>query len=622
MKIKVVYIICFLCYASFAQTDSLETKLKTIPNDTTKVKLLNDLARSNFNKNIKKSLAYLSDAITLSQEINDNIGLSDSYKNLGTAHYYLSQLDSTKFYWNKSLKLIPADSTAKKADAFNNMGIVYLRIGQTDSSLYAHNQSLILRKTLPDSTNVARSYHNIAALYRSKGDYNIAIEYYFKALPIYKAHDLDKETSDLLNSVGLLYQNIENYDEALKFLLDSYELRKAIGNPRLIASSINNIGTLYYQIEAYDKAEEYYLKYLDYAEKLKDSRGMAGCYLNLSNIYKYREENSKSIDYLVKANTLFEKIKDLRSSAFASINLGSLYLKLNQYSNAKTYYLEARNKAIQIESKSIEVKALNGLSDAYAGTNDFREALAYYRVRDSLKEVLFNTDLNEKVAHYQELYEAEKKAKEIQILEADTLKKEKEVALYKAYRNWAVVFSILLLITIFLIINRNKIKKQYLKNETEKFKLQADLNKKELELKEAELSSIAMKSLQKNEILTAIEDEVNALKADKHQTKTSVFNALEHLVKKGLVMDNQWEVFQKHFKNVHPGFFDYLNKNFPELTSNDLKACAYVRMNLSSKEVASLTNVNPKSVIMHRYRLKKKLQLNKEDDLKNFLYDI
>lgn len=622
MKIKVAYIVFFIIHLSFAQTDSLETKLKTTPNDTAKVKLLNNLARGNFNKNIKKSFEYLSEAISLSHEINDNIGLSDSYKNLGTAHYYLSQFDSTKFYWNKSLKLIPADLTAKKADAYNNMGIIYLRIGHLDSSLYAHNQSLTLRKTLPDSTNVARSYNNIAALYRSKGDYNTALEYYFKALPIYKAHGLNKETSDLLNGVGLLYQNIESYNKALKFLLDSYELRKTIGNPRLIASSTNNIGTLYYKIEAYDKAEEYYLKYLDYAEKLKDSRGMAGCYLNLSNIYKHREETSKSIEYLEKANTLFKKIKDLRSSTLASINLGSLYLKLNQYSDAKTHYLEARDKAVQIESKPMEVNALNGLSDAYAGTNDFQQALIYYRVRDSLKEVLFNTDLNEKVAHYQELYEAEKKAKEIQILEANTLKKEKEIALYKAYRNWAIVFSILLLITILLIINRNKIKKQSLKNETEKFKLQVELNKKELKLKEAELSSIAMKSLQKNKILNAIEDEVNALKADKQQTKDSVFNALENLVKKGLVMDNQWEVFQKHFKNVHPGFFDFLNKKFPELTSNDLKACAYIRMNLSSKEVASLTNVNPKSVIMHRYRLKKKLQLNKEDDLKNFLYDI
>ncbi|MCB0471413.1 MAG: hypothetical protein KDC51_13280, partial [Flavobacteriaceae bacterium] len=74
--------------------------------------------------------------------------------------------------------------------------------------------------------------------------------------------------------------------------------------------------------------------------------------------------------------------------------------------------------------------------------------------------------------------------------------------------------------------------------------------------------------------------------------------------------------------NVHPGFFDFLNKNFPELTNNDLKACAYIRMNLSSKEVASLTNVSPKSVTMHRYRLKKKLNLDTEDSLKNFLFNI
>lgn len=131
-----------------------------------------------------------------------------------------------------------------------------------------------------------------------------------------------------------------------------------------------------------------------------------------------------------------------------------------------------------------------------------------------------------------------------------------------------------------------------------------------------------MNSLQKNKILSAIEKEVSTLKSDKNQTKETVLKALDSLVKNGLTMDNQWEVFQKHFNNVHPSFFDFLNKTYPELTNNDLKACAYIRMNLSSKEVATLTNVSPKSVTMHRYRLKKKLHLNKDDSLKNFLFDI
>ena len=622
MRIKIQVLFLVLIQYSFSQTDSLLVKLNTLPNDTSKVNQLNQVGRDFFNKDITRSFSYLNEAIELSKTLEYKVGLSDSYKNMGTAYYYQRQYDSTKLYWKKALKILPNQETGKKADAYNNMGIIFFRLGETDSSLNAHSQSLKLRKMLPDSSSVARSYNNIGALYRAKGNYSTAIEYYFKALPIYKAYDLKKETSDLLNGIGLLYQDIGNFEEALKFLLDSYELRKEIGNPRTIASSMNNIGALYFQTKAYDKAEFFFKEYLSLATKLNDKKNIAGCYINLSNIYKYRKEYDKTIEFTNKANTLFEEMKDVRNSAIACINLGSLYFDLKQYKKSKTYYKQAYEKAAQASALNLQSTASRGLSEALSENNKYKEALYYFREYSEMQDTLFSHDLNEKVARYQELYEAEKKTAEIKELEAEALKKEKEIALSKVFRNWTIVFSGLLIVTLILLFNRFKIKRKALRNEKEKFKLQAELNEKELELKAAELSSVAMNSLQKNKILSAIEKEVATLKADEKQTKETVFKALDNLVKNGLAMDDQWDIFQKHFNNVHPGFFDFLNKNFPELTNNDLKACAYIRMNLSSKEVASLTNVSPKSVTMHRYRLKKKLNLDTEDSLKNFLFNI
>ena len=619
MRIKIQVLFLVLIQYSFSQTDSLLVKLNTLPNDTSKVNQLNQVGRDFFNKDITRSFSYLNEAIELSKTLEYKVGLSDSYKNMGTAYYYQRQYDSTKLYWKKALKILPNQETEKKADAYNNMGIIYLHQGEIDSSLYAHNQSLQLRKKLPDSSSVARSYNNIGALYRAKGNYSEAIEYYFKALPIYKAYNLKKETSDVLNGVGLLYQDIGNFEEALRFLLDSYELRKEIGTPRTVASSVNNIGTLYFKIKEYDKAETYFQEYLALATKLNDKKGIAGCYTNLANIYKYQKEYDKTIEFINKANALFVEMKDVRNSAIANINLGSLYFELKQYAKSEVYYKKAYDEATQISAMGLQSTASRGLSEALSEAKKYAEALYYFK---EYSELLFSHDLNEKVARYQELYEAEKKTAEIKELEAEALKKEKEIALSKVFRNWTIVFSGLLIVTLILLFNRFKIKRKALRNEKEKFKLQAELNEKELELKAAELSSVAMNSLQKNKILSAIEKEVATLKADEKQTKETVFKALDNLVKNGLAMDDQWDIFQKHFNNVHPGFFDSLNKNFPDLTNNDLKACAYVRMNLSSKEVASLTNVSPKSVTMHRYRLKKKLNLDTEDSLKNFLFNL
>lgn len=84
-------------------------------------------------------------------------------------------------------------------------------------------------------------------------------------------------------------------------------------------------------------------------------------------------------------------------------------------------------------------------------------------------------------------------------------------------------------------------------------------------------------------------------------------------------MDDNWEQFAHHFDNVHTDFLLVLKNRYPTLTANELKLCAYVRMNLSSKEIAQLMNISIRGVEIGRYRLRKKLGLPKEMNLFEFL---
>ena len=74
-----------------------------------------------------------------------------------------------------------------------------------------------------------------------------------------------------------------------------------------------------------------------------------------------------------------------------------------------------------------------------------------------------------------------------------------------------------------------------------------------------------------------------------------------------------------HFNEVHRGFFDRLKRMYPSLTPKDLKLCAYLKMNLSTKEIATLTNVSIRGVEASRYRLRKKLELDSEINLNEFV---
>ena len=94
---------------------------------------------------------------------------------------------------------------------------------------------------------------------------------------------------------------------------------------------------------------------------------------------------------------------------------------------------------------------------------------------------------------------------------------------------------------------------------------------------------------------------------------------LIHEIDHNTDLDEQWQQFKLHFDSVHKGFFERLLKNFPKLTPNELKLCAYLRMNLSTKEIAQMLNISTESVTTKRYRLRKKLGLEKDENLVGYI---
>ena len=93
-------------------------------------------------------------------------------------------------------------------------------------------------------------------------------------------------------------------------------------------------------------------------------------------------------------------------------------------------------------------------------------------------------------------------------------------------------------------------------------------------------------------------------------------------IKSNINMENNWNNFKLHFENVHTGFFHRLNNQFPNLTPKDQKLCAYLRLNLSTKEIAQLLSITPASTEISRIRLRKKLCLTKDINLVSFISNI
>lgn len=196
---------------------------------------------------------------------------------------------------------------------------------------------------------------------------------------------------------------------------------------------------------------------------------------------------------------------------------------------------------------------------------------------------------------------------------------------------WAKIFYIFILI--FVVTLLRLYHKQRLRNEKRKLELDNErkLHQQRIETenhvlqikidnKNKELANSTISLIRKNEILIKIKEELNTIKEeigvrlpDKHH---------KHLLKiidKNITSEHDWLVFEDNFNEAHNNFFKKLKTDFPNLSIGDLKLAAYLKMNLSSKEIAQLLNISTRGVENKRYRLRKGMTLNPDDNLTEFI---
>jgi len=209
-----------------------------------------------------------------------------------------------------------------------------------------------------------------------------------------------------------------------------------------------------------------------------------------------------------------------------------------------------------------------------------------------------------------------------------------------AYVLYAIVFLLLIGLIIYLIkkrFERLKLKDQkhqqdifrkkememqreFVEAEKQIIQIRNQNLKEEMVLKNKELANATMQMLHKNEILINLKAELKKLEdiSDNSDRKYKL-NWLLRKIDKEIDNEKQWEIFETHFESVHEEFLLRIKSTYPELTPRELKLCAYLRMNISSKEIAALMNISTRGVEISRYRLRKKLGLTRDNNLTDFI---
>jgi two-component system NarL family sensor kinase len=376
------FLVCLLLSSFLAKaqnsryTDSLAQVLKTAKADTSRAKLLNDLGWEFVYSTPGKALDYGKEELALSEKLNYQKGVFDSYTLLGSIRYIQSDLAHALQYHKSALAVSEAMKYPKGILISNsNIGVVYKDLGNHVLELKSCLAALKIAESTADTSRMAAIYLNLGLASQAQKDYAAALEYNNRALKIREQrHDQRGIAACYINSASVLTDQT-NYRAALDLQ------RKA----------------------------------LEICIDLKDNYQLAKCYSNMGLNYKNLGEYTAALDCLNKGLLINEQLKSKSSQAALLINMGEVYSRQHN-PLALPIYEKALALAKEIGHRKWQMETWLGLSNLYAANKNADKALACFKNYSALKDSLLNEDYNKQMANMQVVYDTEKKEIDIRVL--------------------------------------------------------------------------------------------------------------------------------------------------------------------------------------------------------------
>lgn len=457
------------------------------------------------------------------------------------------------------------------------------------------------------------------------GELTNAVGFCFEALEILKSHQKWKEYLSTLNYLAIAYMKTGEYDEAItKFkMIESFmqeiPLTSPLNKELILGSIYNNLGIIKANHGEFILAQEFYAKAKKYAQLAKDTINLSNIYTNLGKIYEKENDFNLAEGMYLKSLDLRKSINDFYLLAKSYGHLGRFYLNTEKKKLAKENIKHSLEIAINIGADEIEMFCYHDLSLLSELNEDFLLAYKYHVKFKELNDQLAQTNISEQLHLSAQKHEFRKREK-ILILENQN-------ADYRLAVTLITLGSIILLFLMLWVTIRSKhkhvkLKSQHLSLENKTLNLEKYSLEQMLEFKNKELTTNVMYLMKKNKLINEVSEKLIEIKPSvEKRNQNKVYRIIKELQ---TATDNDvWKEFELHFSSVHNDFYEVLNRKFPLLTPSEKKLCAFLRLNLTSKEICTITRKTPNSLHVARSRLRKKMGLDNTDvNLQHFLENI
>ena len=469
----------------------------------------------------------------------------------------------------------------------------------------------------------------LGAVYEEMGLWTRAMDLYFNVQAFYAKTGIEQGYSRLLNNIANVYFKQGYMDKARFFYDSAVSVNKAAGNEAELFNNYNNLAALDYTRKDYASALEVLAKAMALVDQEKSPESYYLVQANMATIYEQQGKTSLALAVLRDVYAFESKSGQDLSLVSTCLQIAGLYEE--EPDSAYLYLRRGLDLAEAMGNQSARFAVQKALFQWLYKQRRYKEACDLSVRNAALKDSMDKADNRVRMENMEASYaiEMDNSSKDLALkqLQIDRLESQRQAILLLA-----VLFCLLIAMGILYYLYRTQ--RRLKKRESDLSARQKLLHEQELELlqhkeqsykdsleqRNKELTVNALRLMRNNEYIADISQKLQKLLLEMNPKDAAKKNHIRELLVK---LRNQgsegvYNEFQYYFEKVHQSFYQNLLNAYPMLTHKDLRLCAFLKLGLSSKEIAAMTFKEVRSVEMAQYRLRKKMGLDSEQNLVDF----
>ncbi len=472
-------------------------------------------------------------------------------------------------------------------------GLYFHSVQQTDSALVYFRKQLEHLKP-KQLVQRAKVYCNIGLMFNTMNKPDSALNYFNQALTICRKTDCRNTYCAVLNNLGMTVFTLGNTKKSQKYFEEAYtctleqeemaDLPNIINN-LIVANAANGKGN----------PDKLFLDLLQDRRYVVSSEVKATVCMNLGSYYFRTSQWQSAERYFLLSDSIFRKTGQRNPEILHC--LGNIHQQQKQYTEAIRYFREVQHLFPNYNQSG---NLYRDIARTYVARNELDSALFYYELGLTTSDSLKLQAVSEALEQTQHNLDFLRKESELRELTLKQKVRESNELRIRIIGTGIIVILLLLVIITVLFFRKERGKRR--------------LNEAQLERKNERIREFGEKVESRNKAIAEIER-----KFTEYRDKQDMQEQLKEDVIESLFLDGDKEVFGYYFEDQHKGFYEALKRCAPSLTNNDLRLCSLTRMRLSLKETAEILNLSVDAVKSGRYRIRKKLNLEADESLSDFL---